>query len=154
MLDGSVKVGGQVTGTYLFDPKTPDSNDDPTVGDYRHTAAGYGIRLKVGNYLFKTDPANVDFLLEVVCRPADHAYLLRSYNNVVFGPRLGEACADHISWQLNDPKGIALKGDRLPLDPPRLAAWQSDFGLTITGGAGRRKEFFIRAHVVDVHKVE
>src|SRR5262249_53708607 len=36
LLDGSVQLGSKLTGTYTFDPKTPDSNKDPTVGDYRH----------------------------------------------------------------------------------------------------------------------
>jgi hypothetical protein len=154
LLDGSIGVGQRITGSYTFDPLTPDSNPDPTVGDYRHSAAGYGIDLQLGNYRFKTDPSNVDFLLEVVCRPADHHYLLRSYNNLAFGPRLPEACADHISWQLDDPKGGNLTGDQLPLDPPHLAAWKSDFGLTITGGVSPRKQFFIRAHMVEVRKVQ
>ena len=152
LLDGSIKAGGMVTGCYTFDPGVRDSNDDPTVGDYRHRAGGYGILLRVGNYLFKTDPSDVDFLVEVVCRPGRHNYLLRSYNNLVFGPRLTEVCVDHVAWQLDDPRGKALTGDALPLDPPRLAAWDSDFGLTIDGGVSRRKEFFIRAHVTEVRK--
>jgi hypothetical protein len=154
LLDGSIKVGDRLTGSYTFDPLVPDSNADPTVGDYRHKAGRYGIRITAGNYRFATDPSNVDFLVEVVSRPAGHAYLLRSYNNVVFGPRLPEACADHISWQLDDPTGRALNGDRLPLGPPHLPAWKSTFGLTVTGGVSRRKEFFIRAHVVDVRKAQ
>src|SRR5262249_3182953 len=46
LLDGSIQLGSRLTGTYTFDPKTPDSNEDPTVGDYKHSAAGYGLLIK------------------------------------------------------------------------------------------------------------
>jgi hypothetical protein len=151
LLDGSVQLGSRLTGTYTFDPKTPDSNNDPTVGDYRHSTAGYGLRVKIGKYEFKTDPAKVNFLLEVVARPKRHAYLLRSYNNVSSGPGLAAAAIDHISWQLDDRSGKALASDALPLQPPVLSAWRSHFGLTLNGGRDRRKgvrdELFIRGHV-------
>lgn len=153
LFDGSIKVGGKLTGSYTFDPLAMDSSVDPTVGDYQHKAAGYGIQVKVGNYVFKTDPSKVDFLLEVVSRPKSHSYLLRSYNNLVVGPRLSEVCADHISWQLDDSKGMALAGEKLPLDPPNLPAWKSDFGLTITGGVSRDKGFLVRAHVDEIRKL-
>src|SRR5262249_20430546 len=98
LLNGSVGLGSKLTGAYTFDPGTPDSNKDPTVGDYWHKAAGYGLLVKVGKYEFKTDPAKVNFLLEVVDRPRSDSYLLRSYNNVSSGPRLPADAIDHISW--------------------------------------------------------
>jgi hypothetical protein len=150
LLDRSAQVGSRLTGTYTIDPGTPDSNNDPTVGDYRHRAAGYGILVRIGHYEFKTDPAKVDFLLEVVDRPRSDSYLLRSYNNVSSGPRLPADAIDHISWQLDDPTGKALASNRLPLGPPVLAAWRSDFGLTLQGRDERRRgerQLFIRGHV-------
>jgi hypothetical protein len=150
VLDGSVQVGSSLAGTYTFDPETPDSNKDSTVGDYQHTVAGYGLLVKVGNYEFKTDPARVNFLLEVVDRPERDNYLLRSYNNVSSGPRLPADAISHISWQLDDPTGKVLAGDAIPAGPPAPAAWQSDFGLTLDGlddRKGRRGELFIRGHV-------
>jgi hypothetical protein len=151
LLDGSVQSGSRLTGTYTFDPSTPDSNKDPTVGDYRHSTAGYGLLIKIGKYEFKTDPAKVNFLLEVVARPERHNYLLRSYNNVSSGPGLAADAIAHISWQLDDSSGKALPNDALPLNPPVLSEWRSDFGLTLDGRGNRRKggrdELFIRGHV-------
>jgi hypothetical protein len=97
LLDGSVQSGSRLTGTYTFDPDTADSNKDPTVGDYQHRAAGYGLLIKIGKYEFKTDPAKVHFLVEVVARPERHNYLLRSYNNVSSGPGVAADAINHIS---------------------------------------------------------
>jgi hypothetical protein len=151
LLDGSVQTGSRLNGTYTFDPSTPDSNKDPTVGDYQHRTAGYGLLIKIGKYEFKTDPAKVNFLLEVVARPERHNYLLRSYNNVSSGPGLAADAIDHISWQLDDPSGKAMASDAIPLNPPVLSKWRSVFGLTLDGRGDRRKggrdELFIRGHV-------
>jgi hypothetical protein len=144
LLDGSVTAGGPFVGVYVFDSATADSNPDPTVGDYWHTAAGYGISVWMGNYTFATDPAAVDFLVEVVDRPQGDNYLLRSYNNL---PAAVGVWVDHIAWQLDDPTGTALANDALPLTPPNLADWQSWFGLTIEGQDGGDGRFFIRGHV-------
>src|SRR5262249_47486420 len=122
LLDGSVTVGGLFLGLYVFESATAASNPDPTVGDYWHTAAGYGISVWTGNYTFATDPAAVDFLVEVVDRPLGDGYLLRSYNNL---PADVGVWVDHIAWQLDDPTGTALANDALPLMPPNLAGWQS-----------------------------
>jgi hypothetical protein len=149
LLDGSVQAGSPLTGSYTIDPTTPDSNNDPTVGDYWHKAAGYGLLVKIGKYEFKTDPARVHFLLEVVNRAQCDNYLLRSYHNVSSGPGLPADAVDHIAWQLDDPTGKALHSDALPLAPPVLAAWQSIFGLTLDnhGRADGKSGLFIRCHV-------
>jgi hypothetical protein len=86
----------------------------------------------------------VQFLIEVVNRPGDDHYLLRSYQNVCSKP-IG---ASLISWQLDDPTGRALSSDQLPPNPPNLAAWQSAFGLTIAGSC--EEAFFIRGVVQSI----
>src|SRR5919204_3841976 len=79
LLGGAVTVGAPFTLTYTFDSTTPDTNtDDPTVGDYWHSASTYGLTVEVGGRVFKTDPSNIDrkFLLEVVNRTDRDNYLL------------------------------------------------------------------------------
>ena len=153
VLSGAIKKGDVVTGVYVYDSATPDTNTSPTVGDYRHTTAPHGITLKIGKFTFRTDPNNVDFLVEIVnshgSPPRDN-YLLRSYNNI-FDVPVPESSESHISWQLDDPTATALGSKALPTKPPRLKDWQSQFGLTISSG-GPVQSFHIRAHVSSAEK--
>ncbi len=154
ILGGQVQVGDVITGSYTYETTTPDSNTLPTVGDYRHVVAPFGIHLNVGPWVFETDPNNVNFLVEIV---NDHSgqdnYLLRSYNNIAIPAIASGALVDHISWQLDDSAATALNSIALPTTPPALADWESIFGLSIEGcipdfmGFCDFDRFFIRAHV-------
>jgi hypothetical protein len=137
VLDGSITNGTAIEGFYIFETGASDSNSDPTVGDYRYTNNTFGIVVKAGSYVFRTNPRHVDFLMEVVNRAGGDNYLLRSYNNVCSQPLM----VDHIAWQLDDFSGAALGDDLLPSKPPTLAAWQSVFGLTVSGA------FFLRGSI-------
>jgi uncharacterized repeat protein (TIGR01451 family) len=162
LLGGSINVGDTLTGCYSYETTTPDTNSSPTVGDYRHSSPQFGITINGGGFVFETDPANVDFLVEIVNdhgTPARDNYLLRSYNNL---PLSNGAFVEHISWQLDDPTLSALSSATLPLVPPNLSDWQSNFGLTIRGcGAANHREFdcdidgqfFVRAHVTSAKGV-
>ena len=143
VLDGSITNGAAFEGFYIFDSAVADSNSDSTVGDYRFTNSAFGLVVKVGTYVFRTNPGHVDFLIEVVNRPGQDNYLLRSYNNVCSQP----VTIDHIAWQLDDSSGTALADDLLPLAPPVLSAYQSIFGLTLDGGCN---SFFIRGRVTAI----
>jgi hypothetical protein len=140
---GSVTNGTPFSGYYTFDTGTADSASDPTVGDYWSTNSACGVVVKMGSYVFRTDPLHVSFLVEIVNRPEGDNYLLRSYQN------LGSqgVTVDHISWQLDNVAGNALSTDRLPLTPPVLSAFKSDFGLTIEGGCN---SLFIRGNVTSI----
>ncbi|MEO7725102.1 MAG: hypothetical protein ABIU29_10550 [Chthoniobacterales bacterium] len=43
-----------------------DSNQLTEVGDYHYTTGPNGIRLNLNGMLFATDPAQVDFLIELI----------------------------------------------------------------------------------------
>jgi hypothetical protein len=152
-LNGNVRVGDKITGEYTYKLSTKDSNTDQTVGDYRHDKKAFGITVNARGLVFKTDPKNVNFLVELVNRGTDH-YLLRSYNNL---PLSDAAKVEHISWQLDDETGNALSNDSLKTapTPPVLQNWKDLYGLTITGGGGDRvgdpsQSFLIRAHIDSV----
>lgn len=155
-LGGAIEVGDIITGQYIYESTTLDTNLSATVGDYWHNTSPYGISLEVNGLFFATDPEDVQFLVEIV---NDHYYqggwdnyLLRSYNNL---PLPGGIIVDHISWQLDDPTATALSSDALLIDPPILEDWQSIFGISITGFIPDpffpfpwfENEYFIRAHV-------
>lgn len=149
VLQDNVKVGDILTGTYTYNPSTKDTNTDTTVGDYQHDKKPYGIIVKSGDLVFRTDPKNVNFLVELVNRDMQDNYLLRSYNNL---PLSNGVPVEHISWQLDDGTGKALSSDSLKKTPtpPVLQNWKDPFGLTIVGGADFENSFFMRAHVDSV----
>ena len=81
VLAGVISQGDVITGRYVYDLTTEDTNSLPTVGDYFHTATPFGITLDAGGFLFRTDPNNVNFLVEIVNdhgNPPSDNYLLRS----------------------------------------------------------------------------
>ncbi len=159
ILNGAIQAGDTITGSYLYESTTPDSNPLPTVGDYQHSMSPFGIIVYAGGFQFSTDPSNVDFLVEIV---NDHDtgaglvdnYLLRSYNNIFQPPRADGAIVSHIAWQLDDPTARALSSTALSTQPPVLARWQSIFGLTIEGQSLEGfNQFFIRAHVTSARRM-
>jgi hypothetical protein len=150
VLVGAINVGDIITGTYVYESTTADTNPLSTVGDYQHTTTPFGITLNAGGFVFQTDPNNVNFIVEIVndhgTPPSDN-YLLRSYNNI-FGISVPGEIENHIAWQLDDPTSTALSSAALPTVPPVLADWQSLFGLTIESRSfSSGGQFFIRAHV-------
>jgi len=139
-----------ITGTYIYDSTVPDTNDSPTVGDYISSTSPFGITLNVGGLVFRTDPNNVEFWVEIVNNhgnPASDNYLIRSYNNIFDIPVPSEISTD-IVWQLNDPTLNALSSDELPTVPPVLPDWDSSSDLTLLSQGDPSEEYyFIRAHV-------
>ena len=160
MLAGAITVGDVITGTYVYDSSTLDTNAASTVGDYWHTTAPFGITINAGGLVFRTDPTQVNFLVEIVndhgTPPRDN-YLLRSYTNLFDVSTLpapgGHPADDHIAWQLDDPTLAALASTALPTDAPTVAAWQSVFGLTIESRNAGGDWFFVRAHVTSAERL-
>lgn len=174
LLGGAVQVGDTVTGQYTYDASTPDSDSRfEGIGRYRQ-GSGYGITVDVGGLEFATDTAyepardadgNITeshYFLEILNdRPTilgdmDN-YLIRSYHN---RPLANGTFVEHISWQLDDPTATALSSAALPTTPPDLAAFESLFGLEITGCTTPEfgqwcpaDRFFIRAHVTSARLV-
>ena len=157
-LTGHIGVGDIIHGTYIYETTTADTNALPEVGDYRHTTAPFGLTLEVNGYLFRTNPGDVDFLLEI-CNDHNNnhdAYLLRSYNNLfdisVPSPESPWYLDNHISWQLSDfVTHTALEsavGTALPTMPPVLSDWPENF-LTISSQQYSEdyQDFQIRANV-------
>jgi hypothetical protein len=149
LLNNIVAPGDIITGIYTYDSFAVDSNPLPEVGDYRYTTAPNGIRLSVNGLTFGTDPADVDFLLEVVNNYQNlDNYVLISYNNLFAVSAVGESVTNTITWQLDDPTQTALLSAELPRTPPVLSNWQSIFGLTIDSSGDNH--FLIRANVTSV----
>ena len=157
-LTGNIGIDDIIHGTYIYETTTADTNVLSEVGDYRHTTAPFGITLEVNEYLFRTDPNDVDFIVEL-CNDHNNnhdAYLHRSYNNLfdisVPSPDFPGYIENHISWQLYDSTQNALAssaGTALPTMPPVLSDWPLPYRLTISSQqySGGSQYFFILADV-------
>jgi hypothetical protein len=151
VLDGSVTAGSRFTGSYTYDTSTPNSGVMYYVADYLHRSAPAGVRVVMGGYTFETDPANVQFLVELVNdypSPLSDAFVFHSYVNKA----IGDVEVGYISWQLDDPSATAIDSLVLEPTPPVLSAWQSWFGLTVDGRSKTNpySSFFIRGIVESV----
>ncbi|HSG28380.1 MAG TPA: hypothetical protein VLA34_07850 [Candidatus Krumholzibacterium sp.] len=152
LLGGAIEAGDLIEGAYTYDMDTADTNPLTTVGDYRHDSAPCGITLMCEGYEFETDPADVDFLVELVNdhpTPARDHYLLRSYKNLPAG---ADISVSHILWQLDDDTATALSSIELTGEPPVLSDWPSSLGLVIDGfqTSNSSNTFRIRGQVTDI----
>ena len=145
LLNNAVAPGDTITGIYTYSSAV-DSNPLEQVGDYRYTTAPNGIRLNVNGLTFATDPANVDFLLELVDNYENlDNYVVISYNNLFAVSATGTFVMNTIDWQLDDPTQTALSSPALPKTAPVLSNWQSIFGLSISSMGD--SHFLIRSNV-------
>ena len=142
-----VAVGVPFTGSYTFNLSTPDSNPMTQVGDYNHTTAPYGVSITIGTHTFRTDPLNVNFLLELVNDYVDlDNYVFHSYVN----QNTDGATVEMISFQLDDPSQSALADTSLSASAPDLTKWQQIFGLDITGYTNEGSRFLLRGTVAQM----
>ena len=136
-LEGKIIVGDIITGAYTYDSSTPDQDwlwgsPSDIVGRYHHFAPPYGISLTVGDFVFQTDPSNVNFLIGIVNdnQSGDDIYGLLSYNNL---PLSDGTLVGGISWTLEDSTGSVFSNDSLPTTAPVLDDWGFN-RLTVNGG--------------------
>jgi len=148
-LEGNITPGDIITGTYTYDSDTANSSTTPTVGSYWHYDSPFGMELNAGGFEFKTDPANVEFLVQIV---NDHGvleydgYLLRSYNNL---PLSNGVPVDHISWQLDDYSGQAISSTDLTTSAPVLANWDQPIGLRLESD----RRFHVQSQVTSAYVI-
>jgi len=137
--------GTPFTGSYTFSLTTPDSNSMEQVGDYFHTTSPYGVTVTMGTHTFRTDPANVNFLLELVndYYSLDN-FVFHSYSNVA----TDGVPIEMISWQLDDPTSTLLASTALTADAPDITRWQQPVAFEIDGQNGWSR-FMLRGTVSD-----
>jgi len=141
-----VAVGTPFTGSYTFSLSTLDSNAMEQVGDYFHTTSPYGVTVTIGTHTFRTDPSNVNFILELVNNyEASDNYVFHSYSNL----ETDGVPIEIISWQLDDPTSTLLASPALTATAPDVTRWQQIFGLDISGRNGWFS-FLLRGTVSDV----
>jgi hypothetical protein len=158
LLEGAIGLNDIIAGTYTYNTDTPDSNPLPEGSDYWHYETPYGVSLNCNGLEFKADPDNVNFLMEIINDEdygpigREDSYLFISYNNLSLSNGVG---VKHISWQLDDPTGMALDSTALPVTAPTLTDWISPVGLYIMSEKTgvNYDTFFIRSMVYSVELV-
>jgi len=128
-LENRINVGDMITGVYIYDLSTPDSDLDPLGrrGLYEHDAPPCGITLTVGGFVFMTDPENVDFTVVVkndystIITSNDDVFELESERNL---PADIGVPLNYISLTLYDSSGTAISSDALPSAAPVLDDWE------------------------------
>ncbi len=158
LLEGAISLSDIIAGTYTYNTDTPDTNASSTVGGYYHYGTPYGVSLTSNSLEFRTDPDNVNFLMEMIndkdygSGETDDAYGLISYNNL---PIFNGVGVDYISWWLSDSTGTALDSTALPATAPTLTDWISPFGLSIRSEKTgvNNDQFYIRSMVYSVELV-
>jgi hypothetical protein len=159
LLENGVHQNDSITGFYIYDSATPDSNPQSHVGEYVYSTAPFGISLTVGGLTFQTDLTNVDFRISVVngieSGGGGDQYFVGSSNNLFFN---NNVYIELLSWQLTDYSYTAISSTELPVVPPNLFAWQSGNDLDILGGLGGTppcfdEPFDIRGHVTSVYLI-
>ncbi|GEM_PF-2941175 len=142
-LTGHIGIGNIFSGTYSYETETPDTNTLPHIGDYRHVSSPYGVSFDINGYQFRTDPDNVDFILELgndLPSSKYDFYLFHSYNNLfdlavtpLPEPELSDLPPRNVvSFYLHDATGTALSSTEIPLEAPVLAEWTGRNYMIIT----------------------
>jgi hypothetical protein len=145
-LEGKISSGGFLTGYYIYDLSTLDTDPSPSTGVYWQSNPICGMFLSAGGFRFDTNAVDVHYLVGVENNlSSKDKYLVESFNNLDLsnGVKLGD-----MFWQLEDSTMLALDSDALPTDAPDLNAWDENY-LYITGGP-RGMEFSFSAEVTSV----
>jgi hypothetical protein len=153
-LNGSVNVGDDISGTYIYNLYSADESPDPTIGLYPFSSDPAGFILNANGLTFRTFPDNAALWFEI---QNDHGDLpidsFKIFSDVAaFDISASPNAINRISWQLDDPSSSVLSSDALPGIPPDLSNWQSLDGLMINShdpvGGGF---FYIQAHVASAY---
>jgi hypothetical protein len=122
-----------VRGQYTFNPQTPATVLADNIYEYMHSTPGHGMKLRIGRYLFQTDPMAPSFAIQIFndFNERDH-FLTFSQRNVASNGMHPES----IVMQLDDATRENLSSMTLPATAPRAGAWTQEFGLVIFGRNG------------------
>jgi hypothetical protein len=151
LLGGVIQVDDTVTGKYVYDSGTPDSDPDPDVGEYKHTSSTFGMELKVGGLVFKTNPSNVDFLILIANDWIyGDVYGVYSYENLQLSNGMFVSL---LAWELIDENSTVFSSDALPTTAPVPSDWELNLlGLNGHDPSNPSKYYKITATVTQATK--
>jgi hypothetical protein len=131
-LNENFKLGDLITGSYTYDTSAPDQNPSSAIGYYLFSEPPSGVVLTVNQFVFQTNPDDVDFLLCLEDNIYGGDYLsLISRRNVTSADGI---LFNSIGLGFYDYSGKALSGDTLSRMPPVLADWEQPVDLRLEFG--------------------
>jgi hypothetical protein len=128
ILQGAIAPLQVMTALYVYNARTADSNGLATLGEFFHTANGFGMEVAASGFVFRTNSAEVDFLVRVgngttqMGMPID-LYEIESDANY---PLSNGLIVDSMRWRLTDPTLMGVTSDSLPTGPPNLVRFSGN----------------------------
>ena len=127
-----VEVGDTITGTYTFDPSTPDN--DPTAGIARYAYEEVTVDLDTIEYI--AGP-NFEFFNDII-GVADDGFLPGQDNYAVLTSNLEATIAPpldqgFLNFELIDDDGTAFSSESLSTVPPNLEDFEDNFAVLVLG---------------------
>lgn len=119
-----VSVGTPITGSYTFDSAAADSNPSPGTASYQMTGSPYGFTALILGQVFGT----ADFLaVNVVNNNPDDEYGVLGCAGGLVGCSESGATYVVFNWLLTDSSNAAFSSPALPVTPPSLGGFQTNF---------------------------
>lgn len=126
-----VSLGDTFTGRYTYDTSQPPLTHIPDQSSYVYTTHPNGIVVYINDLIIQTDPANVDFLIQIANdKDGKDFYIVNSSNNLP----LNTLEITDINWQLQDTTMAALTDHYITSDAPEVSLWPYN-SLTVMGGS-------------------
>jgi len=127
LLGDTIHKNDVITGKYTYDTATPDTEPDPTIGEYIYNSSLCGWNIKAGGFIFKSDPSSIEPFYYYIGNDfvsgnfSGDGVEISSYNNPVLSNGL---TVDWIFWGLYDTSGTAINSTDLPTTAPVLSDWE------------------------------
>ena len=148
-LEGKISAGSLISGYYIYEFPSMDSDSSTNTGLYWQSHASCGMFLSAGGFEFNTDAADILYFIGVEDDlSGKDKYLIESSNNLTISNGVE---VERIFWQLEDSTMTVLDSDLLPLAAPDLNAW--DDNLLYINGGPRESDFTILATVTSAQLV-
>lgn len=144
----NINEGDTLVAYYTHSTDPVDTNPDPHVGDYVYSSGPTRIVVYLNDYVFRSDPANVNVTFKVSdgvifggSGPEDR-YNFSSWNNK---PTIPGYATERIQIHLGDDTAQVLADDALPTSTPDLNAWGYFASIGLWGS-----EWAVGARIVSI----
>ncbi len=122
-----------MSGSFIFDSSTLDSNGSANTGRYNGTIQSLSV--SVGNYTATYSPGTS--FIRVVNNPGVGDTYHVEVTNLI-GPLVNGRAPSSFEITLGNPTGAAFTNDHLPTAPPSLSSFSSNSWRLIFGATGHR----------------
>lgn len=151
-LEGKISTGDTITGYYVYESDTLDSNPSTNGGKYLYNSGPYGIFLSAGGLTFATNPLSTNFEIRILDNVdymgISDGFVIQSYSNSNLATNVP---VTDFFWQFVYLNENIFSNDALLRTAPMLSDWNSNV-LYISGGP-RETKFGIYATVTSAEVI-